>query len=511
MIGPFRYATAGAILLLGVARPLSGQAGFPVDHPAPTAGAIPAQEYLERRAALTDMMAEDGVFIAFGTPTPDPDYLPWSQNANFRYLTGITEPDAGLIIEKKDGQITERLFVQPKNPAREVWDGTRLGVDGAGALTGIPSFSIDEFVPQIDSLVALHTTVYTLAPFLTTRSSSQMLTRDQQQIKNALDHSRAHLASLAEPLRRIRARKSPGELDMIRRAAHISSLAQVEAIRTAAPGINEFEIQALIEYTFRRNGGEHPAFSSIVGSGPNSTALHYRNADRFMAEGELLVMDIGTAYRGYAADVTRTIPVGSTFTPDQREIYSIVLSSQRAAEDAAVTGSSWTDVSAAAASVIAEGLTRLGLIDAPGATYICASARTSNLCPQYELFYMHGVGHGVGLDVHDTDISSFETFQVGSAFTLEPGIYVRTDALDYLSGTPENEAMVARLRPAVDRYHDIGVRIEDTYIITDTGLERLSWAAPREIHEIEEMRREPAGQSRRNADVINWYRDTEEH
>jgi Xaa-Pro aminopeptidase len=473
-------------------------------------GAISAEEYASRRAALASTMVDDAVFVVFGSATPSPDYIPWIQNANFRYLTGIMEPDAGLIIEKNHGVVTERLFVLPRNPAREVWDGVRLGVEGAEALTGIPSFPTESFVPYLDATVAAHSTVYTLAPFVTSPyATGQMLSVEQQHLKESLDRSRARLLSLAEPLRILRATKSPAELEMIRRAAHITALAQAQAARTLEPGMNEFEMEALIEYTFRRNGGERPAFSSIVGSGPNATALHYRTADRFMADGELLLMDIGATYRGYAADVTRTIPVGATFTADQREVYSIVLAAQKAAEEAVKIGTGWSEVSVAAAAVIADGLTRIGLIDAPNATYFCVNSQRLNRCPQYELFYMHGVGHGVGLEVHDLDIASIEAFQPGSVFTIEPGIYVRSDVFDYLADVPENREMIARLQPALDRYRDIGVRIEDTYLFTEAGLERLSWAAPREIEEIEAMRRNPGSvQAGRDVEIIDWYRDT---
>lgn len=508
-----RYALAGiAILLAGAPLPTVAQDRADVGRPDPVAGAISAAEYAGRRAAIAEAMTEDGVFIAFGTAAADQDNLPGGQNPNFRYLTGITEPDAGLIIERKNGRLSEWLFVQARNPAREIWEGTRLGTDGAQALTGVPAFSSERLLAMVDSLVAAHATVYSLTPLLGDGPRGQTFTRDQQHLRAAIiNGGQPRVVSLAETIRRLRARKSPAELDMIRRAVHITALAHREAMRSIQPGMNEFEIQAIIEYTFRRYGGERPAFPSIVGSGPNSTTLHYRNADRFMADGELLLMDIGAAYRGYAADVTRTVPVGATFTADQREIHEIVLAAQRAAEDVVKIGSSWGDVSSAASRTVAEGLARLGLIDAPNATYVCASPRTDNRCPQFQLFYMHGVGHGIGLEVHDPDISSYEAFQVGSVFTIEPGIYVRGDALDHLRDDPENHAMVQRLRPALERYRDIGVRIEDSYVITEAGLERLSWAAPREIDEIETIRHEPGiGQLNRDADLVDWYRDTSE-
>ena len=195
-------------------------------------------------------------------------------------------------------------------------------------------------------------------------------------------------------------------------------------MRSTMPGMNEFEIQALIEYVFRRSGADRPAFGSIVGSGPNTTTLHYRGAERFMEDGELLLMDIGASYRGYAADVTRTIPINGRYTSEQQDIYSIVLAALKRAEGAIEVGASWTDLNTAANLELERGLTRLGLIDEPGATYECRNAASNNRCSQLRLFYMHALGHGVGLDVHDPDISS-RRLQPGSSFTLEPGLYAR--------------------------------------------------------------------------------------
>jgi Xaa-Pro aminopeptidase len=267
-----------------------------------------------------------------------------------------------------------------------------------------------------------------------------------------------------------------------------------------------------VEFTFRRNGAERPAYSSIVGSGPNSTTLHYRDADRFMQPGEVLLMDVGASYRGYAADVTRTVPVDGTFSPEQRAIYAIVLEAQKAAESAVRPNTSWQQVSAAADRVLATGLARIGLIDAPEATFDCAApGGRVGTCPQMRLFYMHGLGHGVGLDVHDPDVYlTYGTFQRGSAFTIEPGIYVRADVFDFLPDTPGNRAMIERRRAAVERHRNIGVRIEDVYFLTDTGVERVSAGVPREIEEVEALMREAGlAQQQRRPDVVEWYRATE--
>jgi Xaa-Pro aminopeptidase len=245
-----------------------------------------------------------------------------------------------------------------------------------------------------------------------------------------------------------------------------------------------------------------------VGSGPNSTTLHYRAADRFMQPGEVVVMDIGASYRGYAADVTRTVPVSGRFTPEQRSVYEIVLAAQKAAEQQARPGGNLGELHMTAARVIAEGLARLGLIESPQATYDCDEE--GGACPQAGLFFMHGVGHGIGLEVHDPEVSypSYGgRFTRGSAFTIEPGIYVRGDVLDYLRDTPRNRALRAKLGPVVRRYANIGVRIEDDYFITDSGAERITTAAPREVAEIEALTaREGTWNAERRPEVVEWYR-----
>jgi Xaa-Pro aminopeptidase len=475
----------------------------------PPPAPISAAEFAQRRADLAAGM-QHGVLVVFGSPEPELDYLPYAQNSNFRYLTGILEPGAALIITRGGEGTEEMLFVQARNPARELWEGSRLGTEGAQALTGMRAEVNTELIPTLDRLLQQHSTLYVMTPLLADPARQETLSREQQILRSLVDrHPTARVVPLNERLQRLRAEKSPTEVDMIRRAALVSTLAHREAMRSVMPGMNEFEIQALVEYIFRRHGAERPAYSSIVGSGPNSTTLHYRAADRFMSAGEVLLMDVGASYRGYAADVTRTLPVNGRFTTEQRAIYQIVLDAQKAAEQQVRVGGRWDALDAAANQVIARGLARLGLIESPDATYFCESPQLSNRCPQYRLFYMHGLGHGVGLDVHDPDISYFDSFRIGSAFTIEPGVYVRADALDFLRDSPENRAMIQRLRPVLQRYQNIGVRIEDVYLITDQGVERASQGVPREITDVEAlMAQSGMGQQGRRPEVVEWYRAT---
>lgn len=469
---------------------------------ATSAGAqITNAEYAQRRDSLAARIP-GGVIVALGAPEPAHDYLSFFQEENFFYLTGLREPDAALVIVKKDGRVSPTLFVQPKDPGREVWTGNRIGAQGVSATLGIPGRSYEDFQKTVDSILATGTPLYVIGDV--GGEDSDFLSRDAQLIAAIREHYPNLQITNATPLvMRLRGRKSAAELELIRRSVEITVIAQREAMAAAEPGMNEFELQALIEYTFRRNGADRPSFSTIVGSGPNSTTLHYNADDRFLNAGEVIVMDIGASYRGYSADVTRTIPVNGTFSPEQRAVYQIVRDAQAAAERQAKVGGSGRTMSDSADAVLAAGLTRLGLIESPNATYDCEGG---GRCPQMRMFYMHGLGHGIGLEVHDPDQYYGGAIAIGSAFTVEPGIYVRANALDVLPDTPRNRAMIAKLRPALEKYRNIGVRIEDDYIVTEKGVEWIS-RAPREMAEIEQlMKGSYAGPGKRDPALVEAYR-----
>lgn len=458
----------------------------------PAQSQIPETEYAQRRAAVADRM-RDGFLILPGAAEPAHDYQDFAQEPNFFYLTGIDEPGAALVLVKQGSARVATLFVQPRDPAREVWSGYRLGTDGATARTGLPARLASALDAVVDSLAATHAVAY--------------VPRTHRELGAKLRAAKPTLTVLGIDgfMRDLRGTKSPAELDLIRRAIAITVDAQVLAIRSIAPGMNEFEIEALIEYTFRRNGADRPAFASIVGSGPNSTTLHYNRNDRFMNAGELVVMDVGASYRGYAADITRTVPVSGTFSPEQRAVYQLVRDAQAAGERAARPGASSMAMTVAVDSVIRNGLAALGLIEAPDAVYDCEGGTS---CPQYRLYYMHGLGHAIGLDVHDPGTSGIQpgTLATGDAFSIEPGVYVRANLLDIIPPSPRNDAMKARIAAAVRRFANIGVRIEDDYIVTDEGLQWSS-RAPREIGEIEALMRDRADVPRDPAKV-EWYRAT---
>jgi Xaa-Pro aminopeptidase len=496
----------GAALASGYTAPPPLEGQGPVDLTASGTLAAPAPisaaEFAARRADLAEQMG-DGLLFIVGPTSSEAGFVSFAQPHDVRYLTGITEPGVALLMEKRGEALKQTLFVPPRDPAREVWDGARIGVEGARRLTGMPTRPRTELAHALDSLTAEVATLYTVGPPPAPEQLLTDLTLEQQLLSRlAATRPAIRFRSLAQELQRLRAAKSPDELDRIRRAVHITSIAHREAMRATAPGMNEFELHAIIEYSFRRNGAERPGFTSIVGSGPHSTTLHYNSNDRFLEPGDLVVMDIGAAYDGYTADVTRTIPVRGSFSPEQREIYEIVLAAQKAAEARVRPGATWQELNAAAERELASGLARVGLIDSPTATFDGPSGPVNQL----RLFYLHGLGHGIGLQVHDPEVSYFGSFQPGGAFTIEPGIYVRPDALDYLEDTPRNRAMAARLGPAVAKYRQIGVRIEDDYIVTGSGVDRISAGAPREVGEIEALMREESGATERQPEVVEWYR-----
>ncbi|HET8771624.1 MAG TPA: Xaa-Pro aminopeptidase [Gemmatimonadaceae bacterium] len=432
---------------------------------APLGAQVSDAEYAARRDSLFAAL-EDGVTIVFGADEPDPDYLPWQQARGFLYLTGFDEPGAALVMVEHDGAQHELLFVREKNPAEEVWTGKRLGVAAVRETLGLEGRNASTLPHMIDSLRQLGGRLYGVG--------------DVERI-SALGATDANAA-----VDLLRGQKSLGELVRLQIAAEISAQGHLEVMRTVRPGIAEFQIEALAEYIWRSAGADGPGYTSIVGSGPNATTLHYGENSRTAQDGEVIVMDMAAAFDGYSADITRTVPVNGTFSPAQREIYTIVLDAQKAAERQVRAGGPARAMSDSAGAVLRAGLARIGLIDAPDARYECGSRDEPRQCSQLSLYYMHGLGHGIGLDVHDPDqYYATGTIDVGSAFTIEPGIYVRSNLLEIIPDTERNRAFKQRIAQAFAKYAGIGVRIEDDYLVTENGVLRPSAGVPREIDEVE--------------------------
>jgi Xaa-Pro aminopeptidase len=266
--------------------------------------------------------------------------------------------------------------------------------------------------------------------------------------------------------------KSPYEQDVLRKSVMISNDAHRAGMRAAAPGKYEYEVEAAIEEVYLRNGAMSWGYPSIVGSGPNATILHYQKSLRKMEPGDLLLVDAAANYQGLTGDITRTYPVSGTFSREQRDVYEIVFAAQQAGEKAAKTGAEAREIQKACDEVLRAGLVKLGLVTDAGGT-------------QFKTWATHGVSHWIGMDVHDVGIP--RPLGPGMAFTIEPGIYIREAALEDLPKTAANLAFAEKVRPLVQKYKNIGVRIEDSYLLTDSGLERLSAGVPRTIAEVEQF------------------------
>ena len=452
---------------------------------------IASPEYAARRDSLATRI-DSGIVAAFGGRTPVTDFGPFFQLPAFHYLTGYDYAEAGLVMVVRGGRGRATLFVTRSTPRRSLYYGIEPDSGDLARELGLPSRSGDELVSVLDSLAATGLPFYALrdvedADF----AGLDSLTRGGQIMRAlAQRHPGLEVRDGAAIVDRMRARKSPAELALLRRAAEISVAGHRAAMQTVAPGLHEYDLQAAVEYTFRRQGSERPAYGSIVGSGPNGTQLHYMTDRRALQAGELVVIDAGAEYGGYAADITRTLPISGTFTPDQRALYQIVRDAQAAAERNSGPGKSVQAAQDSSVDARALGLARLGLIEAPDAMFDppwpadCTHQPRS--CRQVMLFAIHGISHGLGLAVHDPMQGYYDerVFRPGDAFTIEPGIYVNTRLLDILPDTPRNRAFAAKVRAAVLRYQNTGVRIEDDYIVTPTGLEWIT-PAPREIAEVE--------------------------
>ena len=448
-----------------------------------------------RRARLMDRLGPESMAVVWSAPAAryslDIDYE-YRQDSNLYYLTGLTQDETMLVLMPGNVGRREILFIKDRNPAREHWTGHRLTSDDATARTGIDTvLSAAQFEPF-------------MAAVLDRRGFDPIDTKEAARFFDALTAGRAHVAlaldsrrGLNDPLspplefaRRIRDRfigfqvadatpaladlrivKTPYERKLLVKSLEISSEAQMAGMRAARPGAYEYEVKAAIEAVHRSRGASSWSYPSIVGSGPNATILHYPGGDRQMQAGDLLLVDAACNYEYASGDITRTYPVGGTFSPAQRDLYQIVLQAQDEGMKIARPGASTQDVHRKTVEVVKAGLLKLGLITDPDSE-------------QYRMWYTHGASHYIGIDVHDVGDRN-RPLEPGMAFVIEPGLYIRPSALDALPRTPENDRLIERLRPAVTKYADLGVRVEDSFLLEERGLRRLSAAVPRTIEEIE--------------------------
>jgi Xaa-Pro aminopeptidase len=449
----------------------------------------------QRRARVMTRLGEEAMLVLWSAPTQryslDIDYE-YRQDSNLYYLTALAQESSVLVLMPGNVSRREILFVKERDPAQEHWRGRILSLDEARARTGIQTvLTANELEPFI-------------AAMLSGRGSGEVTPQEAARFFAALSAGRAHVAlaldagrSLTGPpspplqfVQRIRERfvgfdtldampiledlrtvKTPYERTVLVKSLEISSEAQTAGMRATHPGAFEYEVKAAIEAVHRGRGAVSWSYPSIVGSGPNATILHYPDGDRQMQAGDLLLVDAACNYAYMSGDITRTYPVSGTFSPLQKDVYRIVLQAQEEAITAARPGASLQDVHAKTVEVIKAGLLRLGLI-------------TDTRGDQYRLWYTHGASHYIGIDVHDVG-SRTRPLQPGMAFTIEPGIYIRPIALESLPRTPENIAFIEQVGPAVRRYADIGIRIEDSFLLEDAGLRNLSASVPKTIEAIE--------------------------
>ena len=458
---------------------------------------ISLADYAARRAELTKSI-DSGVVLAFGEVEPVFNWPTFFQAPAFEYLTGLGESDAVLVMVKRGGTTTSTLFVPTRTRQEERWIGARTPVAELQSKFGVSGRAIGGLDALIDSLAARKLPFYTVsdarAADYTNEDSLTRGSRFLARLRAA--HPSLTTTSLDSIVDRLRGKKSPTEIALLRKATQISARGHREAMKALAPGCRENEIQAVLDGTFRRLGGDRPGYGSIVGGGKNATILHYMDDNDVLRDGDLLLIDAATSFAHYSSDITRTMPVNGKFSPAQREIYQLVRDAQEAFVQQIKPGVSVTVANAAGRAVIEKGLTRLGLIDSVGARFDAPAGLNCppGGCPQVALYALHGFGgHGIGLEVHDPAqyYGPGGIFGVGDVFTVEPGLYISPDDVTGLPDTPRNRAFKAKVMPSVEKYKWIGVRIEDDYAITSAGVENLSVGAPREISEIEALMAQP--------------------
>jgi Xaa-Pro aminopeptidase len=459
--------------------------------PAAAGAQIGATDFAARRDSLARRIG-DGVVVAFGARTPVTDFGPPTQLPAFHYLTGFDEPDAAFVMVVRQGAGTATLFTMPIDPRVAMYYGRRPDSAAIASRFGMTARPFAALRAAVDSLAGSGLSFYSLADFEDADFAyADSLTRGRAFLQSVVAaHSGLQVKDAHPLVNELRARKSAAELALLRKAAALSVEGHRAAMRLAAPGLHEYDLQAAAEYEFRRGGSSRPAYGSIVGSGENGTQLHYMLDRAPLKAGELVVIDAAGEYEGYAADVTRTLPVSGRFTTDQRALYQLVRDAQDAAVRNAKPGMKFAVAQDSSLEVRARGLARMGLIEASDALYDppgranCATRPAA--CRQVNVWTIHGISHGLGLAVHDPVqfYSGDRTVQPGDVFTVEPGIYINTAFLDILPDTPRNRAFIAKVRPVAERLNNTGIRIEDDYIATATGLEWIS-PAPREVSEVE--------------------------
>lgn len=429
---------------------------------------MPIEEYRQRRERVFEQMPDNSLCLFFSEIEKRRNNdccFPFRQDSYFWYLTGFNEPDSALVLSKRAGTCESIIFVRPSDPLKETWDGRRLGVKNAPAKLQIDqSFPIEQFQQVFSSLLDKVNKLYHLAevhPWA-----------DQLVQKSGADLNK--IQSWKPWLDEMRLFKSPNEIALMQQAGQISALAHIRAMQQTRPNRMEYEIESEILHEFNRFGARYASYNTIVAGGENACILHYTENNMPLKDGDLVLIDAGCEFAMYAGDITRTFPVNGKFSKAQKEIYEIVLKAQKRAIELSVVGNSIQQVNDEVIRIKVEGLVALGILQGDIDELIKNNAHRE--------FYMHSLGHWLGLDVHD--VGSYSKSQenldrnsrlrdrpleVGMVLTVEPGLYISEK-----SNVPE-------------AYKGIGVRIEDNLLITEYGNKNLTSAVPKEIEDIERL------------------------
>ena len=425
--------------------------------------------FSERRLQLSNKVLDDSAIIVASalvkSRISDTDYA-YRQDSNFYYLSGYDEPDSLILIRPNHDKEKFIIFCRDRDPLREQWDGFRTGQDGAiqeyQADNAYSINSIDQMMPEL--LAGVKNIYFSMsAPCGVDLKISQWV-EDIRKNTRAGAEPPHNLLSLDSVLHEMRLIKEDHEMDLMKQAADITTEAHIRAMQAVTPGMYEYQLEAEYLYAFNKNGARSPAYNSIVGGGNNSCILHYVENNAELKDGDLVLVDAGCEYKYYASDVTRTFPVNGKFSPEQKEIYSIVLEAHKQSMEQAKPGNKWNLMHEKSVEVIVEGLLDLGLLKGTKDQVIENG--------DYSKFYMHRIGHWLGMDVHDVggykQDGDWRDLEKGMVMTIEPGIYI----LDSLEDVD-------------DKWKGIGVRIEDDIVVTESGFEVLTPNVPRTIEEVE--------------------------
>jgi len=471
-------------------------------------------ELAQRRERVAKSIGPQSFMILFSTEprvyANDVDY-PYRQENNLYYLTQLKQRGATLVLLPGNTKVREILFLPRRNPGAETWTGHMYSAEEAHQISGIKEiWQNTEFDPFIKAL-RNRQPYWPKAEnrFMSDLPADMPLTNDhgytalfdaaakgeaalfmlvpgdgesreyKQEQRFASDWAKTasgfSIKNVWPIFTEMRLAKSPMELKTLQHAIDISTEAHQRAWAAAASAKWEYEVDAVMAYTFKLRNADNWGYPDIVGCGPNATTLHYIESQGPVKQDELLLMDVGAEYDHYTADITRTFPVNGKFTPMQAAVYQIVYDAQEAVAKATKPGATLSDVNRAGTEVIKDGLLKLGLI-------------TDRNSMQHRIWFMHGTSHWLGMNVHD--VGGGRPMVVGSVFTNEPGIYVRLDALDQLPfGWKQEdwEKFKTAVRPAFEKYKGIGVRIEDDMVVTADGVRWMSEALPRKISDIEDF------------------------